>query len=75
MIFFVEISMIAGCMLQLLNVNDFLKMLTIFKSKLFKLTKRCLKRKALNFLNLNDVTSVNDEKLNSRSKSEILESK
>ena len=73
MISFAKMLVIADDVLRLFNVNDFLKMLTIFKSKLFKLTKRCLKRKALDFLNLDEVTSVDDEELNLRSK--ILESK
>ena len=75
MIFFVEISMIANCVLRLFDVNDFLKILAIFKPRSFELTKRCLKRKALNFLNLDDVAFVNDEKLNSKSRSRILEIK
>ena len=75
MISFVEISMIADCVLRLSNVNDFLKMLTIFKLKSFELTKRCLKRKVLNSFDLDNVAFVNDEKLNSKSKLKILESK
>ena len=70
-----EIPMIADCVLRLSDINDFLKMLTIFKSKSFELTKRCLEREALNSLDLDDVAPVNDEKLNLRSKSRILESK
>ena len=73
MISFVEMSIVADCVFQIFNVDDFLKMLTIFKSRLFELMKHCLKRRALNFLDLDEVASVNDEKLNS--KSEILESR
>ena len=43
MIFFAEMSMIADDVLRLFNINDFLKMLTVFKSKSSELTKRCLK--------------------------------
>ena len=75
MIFFAEISMIADCVLRLSDVNDFLKMLTVFKSRSFELTKRCLKRETLNFFNLDDVTFVNDEELNLRSRLKILESR
>ena len=74
MIFFAEMSMIADDVLRLFNVNDFLKILTIFKSKSFKWTKRCLERETLNFLNdFDEIAFINDEKLNS--KSEILEYK
>ena len=48
-------------------------MLTIFKPRSFKLTKRYLKRKVLNFLDFDKVAFVNDEKLNL--KLEILENK
>ena len=62
-------SMIADDVLRLFNINDFLKMLTIFRSKSSELTKCCLERKALNFFNLFDeITSVNDEKFNSKLK-------
>ena len=74
MIFFVKMSIIASCMLQLFNVNDFLKMLIVFKSKLFELTKRCLRRETLNFLdNFDNITFVDNEELNSKLK--ILEYK
>ena len=73
MIFFAEVSVIADCVLRLFDVNDFLKMLTISRSKSFELTKRCLERKALNFLDFDEVAPVNDKKLNSKSK--ILENK
>ena len=75
MIFFVEVSMIANCVLRLSDVSDFLKVLTIFRSKSFELTKRCLKRETLNFFNLNDIASINDEELNSELRLRILESK
>ena len=74
MISFTEMPMIADDVLRLSDVNDFLKMLAVFKSRSSKLTKRCLKREALNFLDFfGGVASVNDEELNSRS--EILEYK
>ena len=74
MISFAEMSIIADDVLRLSDVSDFLKMLTIFKPKSFKLTKRCLKRETLSsFDNFDKVTSVNDEELNSKSK--ILENK
>ena len=75
MVSFAEMSMIADDVLRLSDVNDFLKVLAIFKSKSFGLTKRCLEREALNSFDLDDVTPVNDKELNSRSKSEILGSK
>ena len=66
--------MIADDVLRLFDVNDFLKMLAVFRSRSFELTKHCLEREALDFLDLLDeVTSVDDEELNS--KSEILEYK
>ena len=66
--------MVADCVLRLFNVNDFLKMLTIFKLKLFKLTKRCLRQEALNFFNdCGEIVFVNNEKFNL--KSEIFKSK
>ena len=68
MISFAKMSIIADNMLRLFNVNDFLKMLTIFKSKLFKLTKRCLKREILNSFNFDEVIFINDEELNLKSK-------
>ena len=69
MISFTEMSMSANDVLRLFNVNDFLRILTIFKSKSFELIKRCLRREALNFFNLFDeVAFVNDKELNSKSK-------
>ena len=75
MIFFAEMSMIVNDVLRLSDVNNFLKMLTIFKSRSFELTKRCLKREALNSFNFDNVAFVNGEEFNSRSKSEIFESR
>ena len=69
MIFFVEMSIIADCVLRFFNVNDFLKVLTVFKSKSFELTKRCLEQEALNSFNdFGEVTFVNDKELNSKLK-------
>ena len=43
-------------------------MLIIFKSKLFKLTKRCLKRSILNSFNdFNEIIFINNEKFNLKS--------
>ena len=67
--------MITDCVLQLSNVNDFLKMLTIFKSRSFELTKRYLRRETLNFFNFDDVIFINDKEFNSRLRSKILKSK
>ena len=75
MIFSVEISIISKKIFrfQFSNVNDFLKMKTVTKKSL-KSMKRFLNRDALNFVDdLNKVSSINDEELNSRSR--ILKSK
>ena len=73
MIFSAEMSIIANDVLRLFDVNDFLKVLTVFRLRSFELTKRCLKREALNSFDSDKVAFVDDEELNSKSK--ILENK
>ena len=68
-------SMITDDVLRLSDINDFLEVLTIFKSKSFELIKRCLDRETLNFFNFDNITFVDNEELNSKSRSKILESK
>ena len=74
MIFSVDVAMIFKKMfrLRLSDVDDFLNIKIVTKS--LRLMKRCLVQEALNFFDdLDEIASVNDEELNSRSK--ILEYK
>ena len=74
MIFSIDVTVIFEKMLRLrlLNVDDFLNVKIVTKS--LKLMKRCLAQEALSSFNdFNEITFVNDEKLNLKSK--ILEYK
>ena len=68
MIFSVEVPIIADCVLRLFDVNNFLKMLTIFKSRLFKLMQRCIKRETLNSFDFDRIIFLDNEELNSKSR-------
>ena len=60
MTFLTDVTVMSKKMLRLSDVNDFLNVIIITK-KLLKSMKRCLNRKALNFVDDFNDSSINNE--------------